>query len=122
MNWLDILLLLLAGIGFVKGLFDGVIKQVVLLIALWVGIFCCAKVAVWLHVPSCTSNELFKNVLDDRSVGAFSGRILVKEGAEKTEAYQANRNLCATREAHMKCVLLFRMADYFWKMSMIRHP
>ena len=49
MNWLDILLLLLAGIGFVKGLFDGVIKQVVLLIALWVGIFCCAKVAVWLH-------------------------------------------------------------------------
>lgn len=53
------------------------------------------------HVPSCTSNELFKNVLDDRSVGAFSGRILVKEGAEKTEAYQANRNLCATREAHM---------------------
>jgi len=53
------------------------------------------------HVPSCKSNELFKNVLDDRSMGAFSGRILVKEGAEKTEAYQANRNLCATREAHM---------------------
>jgi Fe-S cluster assembly protein SufD len=53
------------------------------------------------HVPSCISNELFKNVLDDHSQGAFSGRILVKEGAEKTEAYQANRNLCATREAHM---------------------
>jgi len=49
MNWLDILLLCLAGIGFVKGLFDGVIKQVVLLIALWVGIFCSARVAVWLH-------------------------------------------------------------------------
>ena len=28
MNWLDITLLCLAGIGFVKGLFDGVIKQV----------------------------------------------------------------------------------------------
>ena len=52
-------------------------------------------------VPNCTSNELFKNVLDDRAVGAFSGRILVKEGAQKTAAYQTNRNLCATREARM---------------------
>lgn len=52
-------------------------------------------------VPHCTSNELFKNVLNDRAVGAFSGRILVKEGADKTEAYQTNRNLCATRECRM---------------------
>ena len=28
MNWLDIILVCLAGIGFVKGLFDGVIKPV----------------------------------------------------------------------------------------------
>ncbi len=52
-------------------------------------------------VPCCTSNELFKYVLNDRAVGVFSGRILVKEGAESTTAYQANRNLCATREARM---------------------
>lgn len=52
-------------------------------------------------VPHCTSNELFKNVLDDHAVGAFSGRILVKEDAQKTAAYQTNRNLCATREARM---------------------
>ena len=52
-------------------------------------------------VPRCKSNELFKNVLNDQAVGAFSGRILVKEGADKTEAYQSNRNLCATREAQM---------------------
>ena len=52
-------------------------------------------------VPLCTSNELFKYVLNDHAVGAFSGRILVKEGAEKTSAYQTNRNLCATREARM---------------------
>jgi Fe-S cluster assembly protein SufD len=50
-------------------------------------------------VPYCTSNELFKNVLDDRSMAVFNGRILVKEGADKTVAYQTNRNLCATREA-----------------------
>ena len=49
MNWLDILLLCLAGIGFAKGLFDGVIKQVVSLIALMVAIFFCAKAAAWLR-------------------------------------------------------------------------
>lgn len=49
MNWLDITLLCLAGIGFVKGLFDGVIKQVVSLIALLVGIFLCTKAALWLR-------------------------------------------------------------------------
>ncbi|MCD7976716.1 MAG: Fe-S cluster assembly protein SufD [Tannerellaceae bacterium] len=52
-------------------------------------------------VPYCTSTELFKNVLNDRSTGAFSGRILVKEDAQKTAAYQTNRNLLATREARM---------------------
>ncbi|GHT29125.1 Fe-S cluster assembly protein SufD [Bacteroidia bacterium] len=51
--------------------------------------------------PHCTSNELFKNVLNDHSTGVFSGRILVKEGAEKTAAFQSNRNLCATRESRM---------------------
>lgn len=49
MNWLDIVLLCLAAIGFAKGLFDGFIKQVVSLIALVVGIFFCGKVALWLR-------------------------------------------------------------------------
>ena len=49
MNWLDITLLCLAGIGFVKGLFDGIIKQVVSLIGLLVGIFFCARAALWLR-------------------------------------------------------------------------
>ncbi|MDR0429043.1 MAG: CvpA family protein [Tannerellaceae bacterium] len=49
MNWLDITLLCLAAIGLMKGLFDGVVKQVVSLIALVVAIFFCGKTAVWLH-------------------------------------------------------------------------
>lgn len=49
MNWLDITLLCLAGIGLVKGLFDGIIKQVVSLIALVVAIFFCGKAAAWLR-------------------------------------------------------------------------
>ncbi len=53
------------------------------------------------EAKNCTCNELFKNVLNDRSTGAFSGKILVKQGADKTEAYQTNRNLCETRECRM---------------------
>lgn len=51
--------------------------------------------------PRCTSNELFKYVVDDEAVGAFTGRIYVAPGAEKTEALQANRNLVASPRARM---------------------
>ncbi len=52
-------------------------------------------------VSDCTSNELFKYVLDDSAVGAFAGKVLVREGAQRTSSQQTNRNLCATREARM---------------------
>ena len=52
-------------------------------------------------VSDCTSNELFKYVLDEQSVGAFAGKVLVREGAQHTSSQQTNRNLCATREARM---------------------
>lgn len=52
-------------------------------------------------VSDCTSNELFKYVLDEQSVGAFAGKVLVREGAQRTASQQTNRNLCATREARM---------------------
>ncbi|ADV42538.1 Fe-S cluster assembly protein SufD [Bacteroides helcogenes] len=54
------------------------------------------------HAASyCTSNELYKYVLDDRAVGAFAGLVLVRPGAQHTSSQQTNRNLCATRDAHM---------------------
>ena len=40
-------------------------------------------------VPYCTSNELFKNVLDDHAVGAFSGRILVTDPEAPVEVHHA---------------------------------
>ncbi len=52
-------------------------------------------------VSHCHSNELFKYVLNDSAQGAFSGRILVRHGAQKTEAYQSNKNLCASPTAKM---------------------
>lgn len=52
-------------------------------------------------VPNCMSNELFKHVLQERASGAFCGKILVQKDAQKTEAYQTNRNLCASSDARM---------------------
>ena len=53
------------------------------------------------RVSDCTSTELYKYVLDDSAVGAFAGKVLVREGAQHTSSQQTNRNLCATREARM---------------------
>lgn len=52
-------------------------------------------------VPNCNSNELFKYVLNDSAMGSFSGRILVRKDAQKTAAFQSNKNLCATPQARM---------------------
>lgn len=52
-------------------------------------------------VPHCTSNELYKYVLDDKSIGAFAGRVLVEHGAQKTSSQMTNQNLTATKEARM---------------------
>ncbi len=51
--------------------------------------------------PNCTSNELFKYVLQERSTGVFCGKILVEKDAQKTLAYQTNRNLLASADAKM---------------------
>ena len=51
--------------------------------------------------PHCTSNELYKYVLDDKAVGAFAGRVLVEHGAQKTTSQMTNQNLTATKEARM---------------------
>ena len=51
--------------------------------------------------PHCTSNELYKYVLDEQAVGAFAGRVLVEHGAQKTASQMTNQNLTATRQARM---------------------
>jgi Fe-S cluster assembly protein SufD len=49
--------------------------------------------------PNCISTQLYKGVLDDFSYGAFNGRIYVDRVAQKTLAYQTNRNLLLTDDA-----------------------
>ena len=53
------------------------------------------------QVPNCTSNELYKYVVDDKSVGAFAGKILVDKDAQKTASQETNANLCASSDARM---------------------
>ena len=53
------------------------------------------------RAPRCTSNELYKYVLDEQSTGAFAGRVYVAPGAQKTTSQMTNRNIATTREARM---------------------
>ncbi len=53
------------------------------------------------EVPNCTSNELYKYVMDEKSVGAFAGKIFVEKDAQKTVSQETNANLCASSDARM---------------------
>ena len=45
------------------------------------------------------SNELYKGVMDGNSKGVFNGKIYVRPNAQKTNAFQANRNILLTDKA-----------------------
>lgn len=49
--------------------------------------------------PHCDSRQFYYGILDDNSKGVFSGRIIVHEHAQKTDAKQTNRNLLLSRNA-----------------------
>ena len=53
------------------------------------------------HAGHCVSNQMFKYVLSEHAVGAFAGKVLIHEGCPRVEAYQGNRNLCASPDAKM---------------------
>ena len=50
-------------------------------------------------VPNCNSNQLFKGVLDGKSVGAFTGYVLVRQDSQKTNAFQSNKNIVMSEDA-----------------------
>ncbi|MCB9857458.1 MAG: Fe-S cluster assembly protein SufD [Phycisphaerales bacterium] len=49
--------------------------------------------------PHCNSWEFFKGIYDEKSRGVFTGRIIVREDAQKTDAKQSNMNLLLSRDA-----------------------
>lgn len=52
--------------------------------------------------PNCNSTELFKYVLDDVSKGGFTGKLYVARDAQKTAAFQTNKNILLNRTAKMR--------------------
>ena len=52
-------------------------------------------------VPHCTSSQLFKSVLREKSSGVFNGRTIVHKNAQKTDASQSNKNLLLSKDALM---------------------
>jgi len=50
-------------------------------------------------VPHCTSEQVYKGVMDDHATGVFSGKVVVREAAQKTVAEQQNRNLLLSKSA-----------------------
>jgi len=49
--------------------------------------------------PKCTSQMLYKYVLDGESMGAFAGKVYVAKDAQQTSSQQTNANLCASPTA-----------------------
>ena len=51
--------------------------------------------------PHCTSHQLYKGILDGNARAVFNGKIFVREGAQKTDAMQTNKNLLLSQQARV---------------------
>ena len=52
-------------------------------------------------VPHCSSNTLFRTVLDGASTGVFQGKVIVRPHAQKTDGRQMSNALLLSRDAAM---------------------
>ncbi len=43
--------------------------------------------------PNCNSNELYKGIINGKSTATFNGKIFVRKDAQKTNAFQSNKNI-----------------------------
>jgi len=60
------------------------------------------------QAPHTGSNLLYKNALLDRARTIFSGLIIVDPEAQKTDAYQSNRNLLLSDDAETNSLPVWR--------------
>lgn len=49
--------------------------------------------------PHCFSNENYRGILFDKGTGVFNGKIMVRPDAQKTNAYQSNKNVLLSDNA-----------------------
>ena len=55
--------------------------------------------AVYHSQPNCNSNQLYKGIIGGKAHGVFNGKIFVERDAQKTNAYQSNKNILLTDDA-----------------------
>lgn len=53
------------------------------------------------EMPHCTSSELYKAIIGDSATSVFNGKIQVYRDAQKTAAYQSNRNILLSDTANI---------------------
>jgi Fe-S cluster assembly protein SufD len=51
--------------------------------------------------PYCNSHQLYKGILDSNGRAVFNGKVFVREGAQKTDALQTNKNLLLSPQARV---------------------
>lgn len=51
--------------------------------------------------PHCNSHQLYKGILDGNGRAVFNGKVFVREGAQKTDAMQTNKNLLLSDKARV---------------------
>lgn len=49
--------------------------------------------------PNSFSNELYKGIMEDQSHGVFNGKVYVRQAAQKTNAFQSNKNILLSDQA-----------------------
>ena len=49
--------------------------------------------------PNCTSNQSYRGIINNKSLGVFLGKVYVEKNAQKTNAYQSNKNILLSAEA-----------------------
>ncbi len=53
------------------------------------------------RVPDATSSQLYKGVLGGKARAVFNGKVLVRQDAQRTNAYQMNRTLLLSSDAEI---------------------
>jgi Fe-S cluster assembly protein SufD len=49
--------------------------------------------------PHCQSNELYKGIMGGKSTAVFNGKVFVRQDAQKTNAFQSNKNILLSDDA-----------------------
>ena len=52
--------------------------------------------------PHCQSNELYKGVMKGQSTGVFNGKVFVRQDAQKTNAFQSNKNILLSDDSSIR--------------------